>query len=99
MVDETPLMIAEGDLRRLYAKINAHQCIIRAVVNTLADMVDNPNELMESLRANAMEDADSLVRKTGSENVDFIDEGRLETLSFVADFFSTTKQQRAGDLG
>lgn len=91
MADETPVAITERDLRRIYAKINAHECVIRALVTVLADAADDKARAFEALRSDAMERADVLQRSSNSLNPDFVDEGRLETVAFVAETFERVK--------
>jgi hypothetical protein len=94
MADETPATIAEGDLRRLYAKLNAHECLIRVLIHMLVDSAENPSELFESLRSVTMEEGDSLVRTRGNPNVEFIEQGRIDTLTFIAETFAAVKEGR-----
>jgi hypothetical protein len=86
--------ISEDDLRRLYAKVNAQDAIIRILIHALVDSADNPAEFFEQLRSVAMDEGDILQRVEGNPNVEFIEQGRLETLQFIADTFDVVKRGR-----
>jgi len=56
-------VISEGDLRRLYAKINAQEAVIRILIHTLVDSAENPADFFKQLRSVAMEEGDILQRQ------------------------------------
>lgn len=94
MADNSPAIIAESDLRGLYAKLNAHEAIIRILIHTLVDSSENPVEIFEALRSVAMEEGEMFCRLDGNPNVEFIEQGRLETLGFIAETFFAVKAGR-----
>jgi hypothetical protein len=94
MGDDTVIPLSEGDLRRTYAKLNAQDAIIRILIHTLVDSAENPAELFEQLRSIAMDEGDILQRPEDNPNVDFIEQGRLETLRFIAETFDVVKRGR-----
>jgi len=94
MADDTPISMCEGDLRRVFAKMNAHEAIIRILIHTLVDSAEHPAELFEQLRSVAMNEGDILQRPEGNPNVEFIEQGRLETLQFIAETFDVVKLGR-----
>ena len=94
MADDPPVSISEGDLRRIYAKMNAHDAIIRILIHTLVDSAEHPAELFEQLRSVTMDEGDILQRPEGNPNVEFIERGRLETLQFIAETFEVVKRGR-----
>lgn len=91
MTDATPVTIARGDLRRIYAIINAHECVIRAMLRVLSAASENQADALELFRREAMERADILERPANSPNADFIDQGRVETVAFVAETFEAVR--------
>ncbi len=94
MADDTPIAVSEGDLRRIYAKLNAQDALIRILIHTLVDSAEHPTEFFEQLRSVAMDEGDILQRLEGNPNVDFIEQGRLETLQFIAETFDVVKRGR-----
>jgi hypothetical protein len=94
MADDTVVPVSEGDLRRIYAKLNAQDAIIRILIHTLVDSAENPAKLFEQLRSVAMDEGDILQRSEGNPNIDFIEQGRLETLGFIAETFDAVKRGR-----
>jgi hypothetical protein len=99
MVDSTPVTISEGDLRRLYAKINAHECLIKSLLRVMVASSEDAAKAFELFRSVAMEQADTLERQTEAPNAEFIDQGRVETVAFVAETFSWVKSERGGKAG
>jgi hypothetical protein len=87
-------MISETDLRRLYAKINAQDAILRACLRGLISIADDKAEAFEFFRSTAMDFADSLNQRDGDPNPDFTDEGRLETLTLVSEFLESERPSK-----
>ncbi len=94
MPDDTPFLITEGDLRRLYAKINAHEAIIRILIHTFVDSAEDPADLFEQIRSVAMDEGEMLERVPSNPNVEFIEQGRVETIAFIAGTFAAVKAGR-----
>jgi hypothetical protein len=94
--DETPTMIATGDLRRLYAKIDAHESILRILIHAHVDSSEDPSEAFEMLRSVTMDEGEALATPRESPITEFIDQGRVETMAFIAETFSVVKEGRDG---
>jgi hypothetical protein len=90
-VPDGPGILANSDIRRLYAKLNAYEAILRAVIRSLADSSDDPVEALEYLRSTAMEEGDIMTRRPNDPNPELADEGMLETLHFIAQTFAYVK--------
>jgi len=89
-------MLAEEDLRRLYAKINAHEVMLRVAIRILANLADDPAHALEQMRTAAMECGDVLDRKKDDPNPEFTDLGRVETLEYLAESFRYISGLKAG---
>jgi hypothetical protein len=90
-VSDGPGLLARSDIRLLYAKLNAHEAILRGIIRLLAESSDEPSEALESLRAAAMEEGDIMNRRPNDPNPDFAEQGALETLGFIAQTFAHVK--------
>ena len=96
MTDETaPVSISERDLRRLYAKLNAQEVIVRILIHAIVETSDDPDEMFERLRSLTMEEGDILQSPSTSSDANFVEKGRLETLQFVSDTFDAVKAGRS----
>lgn len=85
MSDNSEAHISAGDLRTIYAQLNAHYCILRSIVRTLNS---SNRSIFEKLRHEAMETADILTTPEKAPDKEFIEKGRIETLDWVRDFFA-----------
>jgi hypothetical protein len=94
MADDTQVSISEGDLRRLYAKVNAHEAMIRVLIHTFVDSAVDPAEMFEQMRSVTMDEGDVFRVPKNAPDVEFIERGRLETLQFIADTFAAVKAGR-----
>jgi len=92
MTDETPIIVYEGDLRRIYAELNAHNCIIRSLLRVLT--TGGTAQSLEAFRTEAMEEADTLGSGPRNPNKEFIEQGKIETLACVRDVFLQVKTKR-----
>ena len=89
--EDGPVVIAKSDLRLLYAKINAQDALLQTIIRTLVDSSTDPSGTLESLRLAAMEAGDIMKRRKNDPNPELVDQGMLDTLSFIAQTFSRVK--------
>jgi hypothetical protein len=75
------IQVHEHDLLRLYAKLNAHEVILRALLSAI---VEGDAARFEEWRSAVMEQGDLLRRAKDDPNPDFVDAGRVETLAALA---------------
>ena len=88
---ENQVGIAESDLRLLYARINAHEAMIRALIRSVANSTRNPAKMLEKVRTLAMEEGDNFMRRPDDPNPEFTKQGMLETLQFIANTLAHVK--------
>ena len=91
IIPDGPGILARSDIRRLYAKLNAQEAIVRGIIRLLTESSDEPSEALESLRAAAMEEGDILTRRPNDPNPDIAEQGTLEALAFIAQTFAHVK--------
>jgi hypothetical protein len=84
-------MLHEDDIRRLYAKLNAHEVMLQAVLFALAGNTQDEAHALDDLRQVAMELGDTLHKRTGDPNSEFAEQGRIETLEFIAQTFDRVR--------
>ncbi|MFY9762676.1 MAG: hypothetical protein WBE25_17030 [Xanthobacteraceae bacterium] len=94
MDDTMPVIITNGDLRRLYAKLNAHEAIVRVLIHTFVDSAESPPEMFEQIRSVTMDEGDVFEVAKNSPDREFAEQGRLETLRFIAETFDAVKAGR-----
>ncbi len=75
--------LSEDDVRRIYAKINAHDVVLKSLMLLIFDDV-GPTEYVV-LRDQIMELADQLQTNPNDRNREFSNQGRVDTLEFVAE--------------
>jgi hypothetical protein len=82
-----PLTLAESDVMMIYAKLNAHEAILRAIVRSLS----GSDAMLEVFRAAAMEEGDILKKPANDPNPEITDEGTIQTLKFIVQTFERLK--------
>jgi hypothetical protein len=92
MSEDIPATISVADLRRLYAKINAHEAIVRSLIHVLVDSAEDPRSMFEQIRSVTMDEGD--IFQVITPDREFAEQGRLETLQFIADTFAAVKAGR-----
>lgn len=92
MTDDTYATISNKDWRLLYAKINAHEAILRILIHALVGTADDPSAMFEQLRSIAMDEGD--IFQVVTPDREFAEQGRLDTLRFIAETFDAVKAGR-----
>jgi hypothetical protein len=90
-MSDGPVGLAKSDLRLLYAKVNAHEALLRAIIRVLADSSDDPDSTLEILRVVAMDEGDTMTRSKNTSDPEFDEQGMIETLGFIAGTFDYVK--------
>jgi hypothetical protein len=87
----------DGDLMRLYAKLNAQDHLITTCLAALKTLAPDPPSFLEAMRTAAMDLADRQQLKPGEPNPEFGRNTQILTLQLIADAFQRLRS--AGSAG